>query len=58
VVVARTGGAGGGSAELTAKGREVVRRYRAIEANALTAAAGDLDALQSSLARQGQEAED
>ena len=50
VVVARTGGAGGGSAELTAKGREVVRRYRAIEANALAAAADDLGVLLRSLA--------
>lgn len=50
VVVARTGGAGGGSAELTAKGQEVVRRYRAIEANALAAAADDLGALRRSLA--------
>jgi molybdate transport system regulatory protein len=51
VVVARTGGAGGGSAELTAKGREVVRCYRAIEAKALATAADDLGALQLSLAR-------
>lgn len=53
VVVARTGGAGGGSAELTAKGQEVVRCYRAIEATAIAAAAGELGALRRSLARPG-----
>jgi molybdate transport system regulatory protein len=51
VVVARTGGAGGGSAELTANGREVVRCYRAIEASALAAASGELGVLQRSLTR-------
>lgn len=30
----RTGGAGGGGAELTAEGREMVRRYRAFEIEA------------------------
>lgn len=50
LVTACTGGTGGGRAELTAKGQEVVRAYRAIEAQASTVAASDLHALQSSLA--------
>ncbi len=58
VIIARTGGAGGGSAELTAKGHEIVRCYRAIEANAAAAAAADLGALQRSLARPGPEEAD
>jgi molybdate transport system regulatory protein len=49
VLNARTGGAGGGSASLTEYGREVVRAYRAIEANAATAAAPDLHSLKSHL---------
>ncbi|MBV9655227.1 MAG: winged helix-turn-helix domain-containing protein [Acetobacteraceae bacterium] len=50
LIIARTGGSGGGSAELTAKGQEVVRCYRAIEADAATAASCDLRTLQQSLA--------
>ncbi|MCR0983250.1 winged helix-turn-helix domain-containing protein [Roseomonas populi] len=39
------GGAGGGGAKLTARGEEVVQTYRAIEAEANTAAAARLAAL-------------
>ena len=51
LITARTGGAGGGSAELTAKGHEVVRCYRAIEAHAAAASAAELRILKRSLAR-------
>jgi molybdate transport system regulatory protein len=51
LIIARTGGAGGGSAELTAKGHEVVRCYRAIEAHAAAAATTELRILKRSLAR-------
>lgn len=50
LITARTGGAGGGSAELTAKGTEIVHAYRAIEAHAVSATASDLSMMQSSLA--------
>jgi molybdate transport system regulatory protein len=50
VVAAKPGGAGGGGAELTALGREVVRRYRSIEARATESAAVDLRALRRALA--------
>jgi molybdate transport system regulatory protein len=43
------GGTGGGSARLTALGRDVVARYRAIEGAAASAAAADLRALKSAL---------
>ncbi len=36
LVAAQTGGAGGGRADLTASGREVLRLYRALEAHALS----------------------
>lgn len=45
LVSSRTGGSRGGGAELTALGREVVRRYRRIERAASAAAAADLQAL-------------
>ncbi len=50
LIIARTGGAGGGSAELTPKGQEVVRTYRAIEAQAAAVAAAELRSLRQSLA--------
>ncbi len=49
LVVARPGGRRGGGAALTPLGAEVVARYRAIEARATAAAAGDLQALGRSL---------
>lgn len=48
LIIARTGGSGGGRAELTATGQEVVRCYRAIEACA--GAASETAILQSFLA--------
>jgi molybdate transport system regulatory protein len=45
VVVTETGGARGGGARLTALGRDVIRRYRAIERRAGQAAAPELRAL-------------
>src|ERR1700744_1686535 len=50
VVAARTGGKGGGSAELTAFGRELIRRSPTIEHDAAAAAAKQLDALRAELA--------
>lgn len=50
LIVARVGGAGGGSAELTFAGQEVVRAYRAIEARASSGASAELRTLQQSLA--------
>jgi molybdate transport system regulatory protein len=49
VVVSRPGGVSGGGAELTAFGRDVVRRYRAIEARIATASRTHLDALDRAL---------
>jgi len=49
VVVSRPGGTAGGGAELTAFGREVVRRYRAIEARISTASRTHLEALERAL---------
>ncbi len=46
VVVAETGGAHGGGAKLTALGRDVVKRYRAIEARAARAVAAELSAME------------
>ena len=42
VVATKHGGSAGGGAELTPFGHRVVERYRAIEANAHAAAAGEL----------------
>jgi molybdate transport system regulatory protein len=50
VVVTRAGGRAGGGAGLTPFGREVVRHYREMEAEAQRALAGHLRALESSLA--------
>lgn len=50
VVEAGAGGTRGGGARLTPLGREVVCRYRAIEAKAAKAAAADLAALTGLLA--------
>lgn len=43
VVASARGGAGGGGAELTALGREVLVRYREMESKALECLADDLD---------------
>jgi molybdate transport system regulatory protein len=45
VVLTAAGGSGGGGASLTAVGAAVVERYRAIEADAATAAKQHLEAL-------------
>jgi molybdate transport system regulatory protein len=45
VIVTATGGAKGGGAKLTELGKTVVARYRAIEAQAAQAAAGELTEL-------------
>jgi molybdate transport system regulatory protein len=50
VVSAQTGGKGGGRAELTEFGREIVKRYRAIEKDARKAVAPHLNALSAELA--------
>ncbi len=47
LVRAQTGGASGGGATLTERGRELIRHYRAIERKALSATAAHLKALQS-----------
>jgi molybdate transport system regulatory protein len=44
LVASARGGSGGGGAELTALGREVLARYREMEAKALECLADDLDA--------------
>jgi molybdate transport system regulatory protein len=49
LVEKQMGGSGGGGARLTALGRDVVSRYRAIEAAAAGASAADLKALKASL---------
>jgi molybdate transport system regulatory protein len=50
LIVSTKGGKGGGGAQLTAMGREVLRRYRRLEADAAKSAARNLAAL-ASLAR-------
>jgi molybdate transport system regulatory protein len=50
LIVKQTGGSGGGGASLTAFGHEIVKRYRAIEARALAAAAEDIKAISEGLA--------
>ncbi|MGH8802861.1 MAG: winged helix-turn-helix domain-containing protein [Casimicrobiaceae bacterium] len=50
VVVAESGGSHGGGARVTDTGREVVRRYRAMQAKAAGAGAGDLEAITRLLA--------
>ncbi len=49
-VATQHGGRAGGGAALTAFGREVVRRYRAIETEATAAAATHLNALEAAAA--------
>ncbi len=51
LVSARMGGRQGGGAELTALGRDLVRRYRAIEEEALRAVEPHLRALQDAAAK-------
>ncbi|HUD43486.1 MAG TPA: LysR family transcriptional regulator [Dokdonella sp.] len=51
LIEASKGGSGGGGAQLTVLGREVLRRYRRIEAACSQAAAADLAALQRRMAR-------
>jgi len=51
LVAAAKGGQAGGGAELTPLGREVLRRYRAVEARATRGAARDLAALKRALRR-------
>lgn len=43
VVSAATGGSGGGGAEVTPYGREILKRYRAMEARAVGAIARDIE---------------
>ena len=50
VVARRHGGAGGGAAELTAFGQDVVRCYRAMEAHVLKACAQEIRTLERKLA--------
>ena len=49
LVEKQMGGSGGGGAQLSKLGRDVVGRYRAIEGAAAAAAAGDIKALRASL---------
>lgn len=49
LVVSIRGGAGGGGAQLTPTGAEILRRYRAVEAIALNAAADELLAMTAML---------
>ncbi|WP_088346847.1 MULTISPECIES: LysR family transcriptional regulator [Rhodomicrobium] len=50
LVVKQTGGSGGGGAMLTDLGREIVARYRRIEASAAAQSAADMKALAQVLA--------
>ena len=56
LVVAETGGKGGGGASLTLLGREVVRRFRAMEIEAGKAIEGDVRKLSKRLKRAAREA--
>ena len=47
LVAAQTGGKAGGGAQLTKRGQELIRHYRAIERKALSATARHLKALQA-----------
>ena len=47
LVLAQTGGRAGGGAQLTKRGQELIRHYRAIERKALSATASHLKALQA-----------
>jgi molybdate transport system regulatory protein len=49
LVEKQTGGTGGGGAQLTKLGRDIVSRYRAIEDAAAAASAADIRALKSAL---------
>jgi molybdate transport system regulatory protein len=51
LVAATKGGAAGGGASLTPEGQAVLARYRAIQANAASAAAADLAALHATTSR-------
>ncbi len=51
VTTTRAGGKGGGHAELTEFGRELVSRYRSIERDATRAVASQLEVLQETIAR-------
>jgi molybdate transport system regulatory protein len=51
VVTTQLGGSGGGGAQLTLFGRQVVAHYRAMERDAAAAAARHIEALQRALAR-------
>lgn len=53
VVAAQPGGAQGGGASLTAFGEELIAKYRAIEAQAMAAAQGQLRDLETSLRAKG-----
>src|SRR5262245_59161576 len=53
VVAAQLGGAKGGGAALTTFGEELVRKYRAIEAQATAAAKGQLRDLETALRAKG-----
>jgi molybdate transport system regulatory protein len=52
VVTTQLGGSGGGGAQLTLFGRQVVAHYRAMEREAAEAAARHIEALRRALARQ------
>ena len=54
LVSSARGGAGGGGAQLTAEGAEVLRRYHAVIHAATAAAAEDLSALEAMLRPQGE----
>jgi len=51
VTTAQTGGKGGGKAELTAFGQELIARYRKIETDAAAAVADELNTLSAQLAK-------
>jgi molybdate transport system regulatory protein len=57
LVDASKGGASGGGAELTATGREVLHRYRAMEARATQAVAEEMAAFRNLLVERAPEGE-